>query len=92
MKTKTQKDLDLELDLEAREYENKTEYSKYVIYNAYVSGASGKHVEKEKLLFAIEQLNSLKSCYEKLAIYRGTIKECVENRIKELEQNYLNEL
>ena len=57
----------------------------------FIAGATSKYVGKKKLEFAIEQLEQLKSRYDSLAIYRGTIKEYIDLQIKGLEQK-LSEL
>lgn len=74
-----------ELELEAEKFykeiiEGEPLTDKIPIY-CFIEGATSKYVEKQKLLFAIEQLIEFKEYYQDRI---GTGK--IWNRIKELEQ------
>ena len=88
-----------ELELEAEQYARRFEENEQSGYNgeslsiedrmeieAFISGATSKYVEKQKLEFAIEQLNALGQVHDETLM-----SERVKKAIRDLEQK-LSEL
>lgn len=86
-----------ELKLEAEKENVYAHYEKplgerYLIFNeGFIAGATSKYVEKQKIQFAIEQLNQLKNKFDSLGIFRGAIKKHIDIQYTILQQK-LNEL
>ena len=76
-----------QLQEEAEKYEALSEYSKYEIRDAYITGTTSKYVEQEKLKFAIEQFkNALEWANDSNEEFKSRLTCYIESELKDLEQ------